>query len=87
VVGGMRLKCSGPVLGANVERFNKSNWSTGGTGPDPHDATIAIYELGEQTLSEGKDVTITVFSLSPVTVIAGTTEGRKIIFPTQRPGN
>jgi|GEM_PF-5405183 len=85
MTGNLRLKCSGNVIRAGIGRINPASFSSGANGPDPLDPTVVIYELGPEPLEPNRDVTVAVFSLTPVTVLSGTLGSTKITFtPAER---
>lgn len=81
--GDLRLKCTGPVIRAGIERINPYRLITGRNGPDPEDTTIVVYKLGPETLSPGRRVSVAVYSKDPVTVISGSIGENEILFHSQ----
>jgi len=78
--GSLRLKCSGPVIMAGISRINPMEFISGTNGPDPNDPDTVVYELSPETLSPGTVVHISVFSMEPISVLAGSIGSTKITF-------
>ena len=81
VTGDLRLKCTGAVLKAGIGRINPASLITGSNGPDPNDPATAVYQLGSEVLSPGRQIPVAVYSYNPVTVLSGTIGSQEIHFP------
>jgi hypothetical protein len=78
--GYLRLKCTGAVIKAGIGRINPASLITGSNGPDPNDKTLAVYELGPELLSPGREIPVAVYSREPVEVLSGTIGAEEIRF-------
>ncbi len=81
ITGTLRLKCTGRVVKAGIGRINPFQFMPGSNGPDPGDPTVVVYELSPEPLSPGRLISVTVYSLEPVTVVSGRIGEQVIHFP------
>jgi len=78
--GDLTLHCDGPVILAGISRINPMQLNTGSNGPASDDPNTVVYQLGPETLGQGKVVTIGVYSKKPVKIMSGSLGYQNIVF-------
>jgi len=86
ITGDLKLTCTGPVIRAGIGRINPFAFSSGSNGPDPKDPNTAVYELSPEPLAPGKQVSVAVYSGTPIYVLSGFLGANKLHFVSAESG-